>query len=260
MRILLLFLASLMFASCSPKSVVDTLSTEEEREFVQSVVQELRAGRGDKVAEHMPAEKPDEVAAVVSQVSPLLQKAGTDYEILSVAKFWSDVQEPHKVFQLEGGAGENWAIVEVALSSDSKTAKILGFHVTAMTESRNAAASFANGKAGWRGYLWIAAMVMNVALCVAALRVVWRRKWIKRRWLWTIVSLIGLTAFRLNWTTGEWGFAPIQFQFLGAAVFKTGPFEPWILAFSIPLLPAFVLWKFAMMDIHPAPLEDDASA
>jgi hypothetical protein len=72
--------------------------------------------------------------------------------------------------------------------------------------------------------------VFSIAVLVAC-----ARSRIKRKWLWIVFILLGFVTFRLNWTTGQMDYVLINFQLLGASVFKVGPYAPWIIGVSLPI-------------------------
>jgi hypothetical protein len=78
-----------------------------------------------------------------------------------------------------------------------------------------------------------------------------RTKIEKRKWLWLIFILCGLTNFSLNWTTGEWRFLPMQFELLGAGFFSV-PYGPWILSVGLPL--GAVVFLLRRRKLGPSPM------
>jgi hypothetical protein len=55
-----------------------------------------------------------------------------------------------------------------------------------------------------------------------------------RKWLWVLFILAGVGKFAVNWTSGEWGIAPLSLQLLSASAVAS-LYGPWILSFSLPL-------------------------
>lgn len=85
-------------------------------------------------------------------------------------------------------------------------------------------------------YVWILAMLTAVATSVAAFVLTLRTRGLRLKWLWAIGSLVGLTGFQLNWTTGEWGMWLFSFHLFGAGAVQNGPLLPWIMTFAIPVV------------------------
>jgi hypothetical protein len=61
-----------------------------------------------------------------------------------------------------------------------------------------------------------------------------RTKMEKRKWLWIIFIIIGIGKFTVNWTTAQWQFAPLSFQFFGASAFAP-MYSAWLISISLPL-------------------------
>ena len=57
----------------------------------------------------------------------------------------------------------------------------------------------------------------------------------RRKWLWIIFILVGVTEFQLNWTTGEIGFKLLNVSLLAAGFAKFSPVSPLILKVGVPL-------------------------
>lgn len=74
----------------------------------------------------------------------------------------------------------------------------------------------------------------------------------RRRWGWAVLALFGVMAFKLNWATGAWSFAPLSFNLFGAGFVKMGSaFAPWILTIALPL-PAILFWALGKHQPKPA--------
>ena len=73
----------------------------------------------------------------------------------------------------------------------------------------------------------------------------------KRKWLWVIFILVGVGAFRINWTTGAYAFQIMNVQLLGAGILAAGEYAPWIIKASFPL-GAIVFWCKRRKLIEPA--------
>ncbi len=58
---------------------------------------------------------------------------------------------------------------------------------------------------------------------------------LKRKWLWILFILMGVTTLRLNWSTGGMGFQLVSVQLLGASFSRSGLVGPWIFGLSFPL-------------------------
>ena len=72
--------------------------------------------------------------------------------------------------------------------------------------------------------------------------------------------LIGIGKLSMNWTTGAVGVQPLQFQLLGAGIFRAGgPYLPWIVSVSLPIGAIAAQFKLWRRRRHP-PSESPAAA
>ncbi|WP_415641671.1 hypothetical protein [Sphingomonas antarctica] len=62
-------------------------------------------------------------------------------------------------------------------------------------------------------------------------------------------SLIGVTSFSLNWTTGIWFFQPI-FALLFAAGALRPNYGPWNISFGVPVVAIIVIIKWIRTGRH----------
>lgn len=71
----------------------------------------------------------------------------------------------------------------------------------------------------------------------------------KRKWLWAIVSLVGLCTLGLDWTTGRAWIEPFTVNLVGAGVVRPGylGFFPWTLKVSLPIGAALAFWRLAKL-------------
>lgn len=57
----------------------------------------------------------------------------------------------------------------------------------------------------------------------------------KRKWLWILFVLVGVVAFRLDWTTGATEIQLLHALLFGAGVHRASPYASWVFTLSIPL-------------------------
>jgi hypothetical protein len=105
-------------------------------------------------------------------------------------------------------------------------------------------------------YLFFVLAIVVPVFSVVVLVMCARSK-IRRKWLWIIFILLGFVTFRLNWTTGQMDYALINFQLLGASVFKAGAYAPWIIGVSLPIGAIVFLLKRKRLTepVNPPPIQ-----
>lgn len=83
---------------------------------------------------------------------------------------------------------------------------------------------------------FMVAVILSPLLMIAALVRVIRRKGLRHKWFWGIVSFIGLFSFQMNWTTGAIGIQWLTIQILGFGIVSTGTgLDPWFLKCTLPV-------------------------
>jgi hypothetical protein len=86
----------------------------------------------------------------------------------------------------------------------------------------------------------------------------------KRKWMWAILSLLGLGAFSLNWTSGQAGVEPFMVNLVGVGVWRMGylGFSPWMFKFTLPVGALLAFWRVAKAkdETPPRPPLDEVAA
>lgn len=133
--------------------------------------------------------------------------------------------------------------------------RVVGFHFNGATAAEAKAMGFTlAGKSTLHLAVLAAAAAVPLFILVTTGFALYRR-----RWGWAILSLFGVMALQLNWTTGQWAFQPIHFNLLGAGFMKSGSaFAPWILTVSLPLA-ALLFWGLGKHRRRPAKAKPDAN-
>ena len=118
-----------------------------------------------------------------------------------------------------------------------------GINVRVATRQELAAHAFTLQGKPASCYLALAALAASLGLMIAALVKVIRTRGLKRKWLWGILSFIGLFSFHVNWTNGAWLIQWITVQIIGLGVVRgASPFSDWIVTFTLPLGALLILF------------------
>jgi hypothetical protein len=100
-------------------------------------------------------------------------------------------------------------------------------------------------------------------LMIAALVKVVRTRGLKRKWLWGLLSFVGLFGFRLNWTTSQVAINWITVQFIGAGMTRSlSKFDPWVVSWTLPIGALLILvgvWANPARARKPSPASADSA-
>ncbi|MDR7155646.1 heme exporter protein D [Sphingobium xenophagum] len=240
----LLAIICLCLAACTQQGWIDSLSTQQEQAFVLDIAERLRAGQIDQISQGAEPELRRQLPTYIKQVMPMLEPVRGTFGLQTVNVFNPSGGPTTKTFILQGGSNDHWAIVSVVLRGSGKSMQLAGLNVTPFRSDPSKLDDFEIRKRGFMGYLWLAAMLASISMCLWATILIWRRRWLRRRWLWTLGSLFGFAGFGLNWSTGAWAILFVNVSFLGAQATKMGPYAPWILSFGIPVVALIVIVRW----------------
>lgn len=140
--------------------------------------------------------------------------------------------------------GDRRALVDVRLHrANSRQAwQIQGLHVQLATNAQLADNRLTLSGKPAKQHLFLLYAIASPLLMIGALVKVIRTPGLKRKWLWGALAFAGLTALRMNWTTGDLFCQPLAIQFVDAGVIR-GPsaFSPWFLSATLPVGAVLIL-------------------
>jgi hypothetical protein len=116
----------------------------------------------------------------------------------------------------------------------AKVFKLVSIVVTPVDPAQVAANRFWSPGKTSEQRAFLIATFLTPAVMVAAAIATLRAKGLKRKWLWVLVSFVGVGAVWMDWTSGAWG-AGWAAKLVGFGLAKgPSPLSPWILHFSPP--------------------------
>lgn len=238
------FIVCFGLTACSQQGWNDRLASRQEQAFASRVVDQLRAGQGTVLETVAGPELQRDLAEYLPKAAPLLRPVPGIFTVQTVGVFSLNGNPPVKTFVLQGGAGSHWAVVRVVVRRSGDVAQVIGLNVTPFNSDPLRVNDFALNRRGVVGWAWLLASLVSCCTCLLAVVLVWRGRWLRRRWLWTIGSLLGFGGFVLNWSTGAWGILPLNLSVFGAQANKAGPYAPWLLSFGIPIVAIIVIIRW----------------
>lgn len=249
-RIPLAALALLLCFACN---------THDDSGVARQAYEDLREGRYEAVEARLePHRRTAQNRAGMERIRATLIPPGEPVTVRRLsAEGFTTPRERHLMVRDEYGYTARVVIATTRIAwRDDEPARITALSIR--TYSRIAIAREAP-KLSWtdatRTHRYFAAVALSsVGLMAFAVVGVLVTRGFRRKWLWCLVSLVGVGVFRLDWGEGEWTFEPAFVSIVGAGVSRGPlPFDPWIAYFHVPagaLLVLALLWPI-WADIAP---------
>lgn len=187
---------------------------------------------------------------VIGQLDPQVVKPGIESKMLPVADMLAqeepvsvelvgcrifstpDKRRSHLTYQYH--FTNAWILATITIDTVGENKKVFAVSVNPIPKSLGELNAFTLVGKSIRYYVLLSLAVIIPVFIIWTIILCARTK-IRKKWLWIIFILIGITKLNLNWTTGQMGFQPIAFQIPSMGMMKMGPYAPWILTVSFPL-------------------------
>jgi hypothetical protein len=222
---------------CSYRSMLDRVAPKDEVEFARERLEELRAGRLDQLEMHFDAATSN--PSLRSELERMLSYYPSG-EPRSVELIGSQVGRgpgwwnANLTFQYE--FPDAWMVANVFLSrTDGSNVVVKGMHLERIPDSLQHINAFSLAGKGALHYLILAAALLVVSFTIVSFVVCLRTPGLRRKWLWALFTLVGVTGVTINWTTGRILFVTESMHLLGAGAVASSPYSPWLLTVSFPL-------------------------
>lgn len=146
-----------------------------------------------------------------------------------------------------------WILASATLSGEPGNLRLVGFHVEPLSASLADTHAFTLRGKNLGHYVFLLLALASLGIALLALVACIRARGLKRKWLWAVCTLTGLSTFTLNWTSGETGFQMLHASVLGWGALRDGWIGPWKLSFPIPLGALVFLWRLGYHQPPDAP-------
>ena len=244
MRALLSVLALLALLGCSQQDLLNKFSSPEDQATAKRYIDRLRAGEFAEIEKALDSGiQTPEIHHTLAKMAALFPNGKpTSIELVGAQIYHSPgVRTVNTTF--EYNFGDRWLLANVAVRDRQGTKTVVGFNVNPMRQSLESLNKFAlPGKSAIQ-YAVLVAAIAAALITLYSVVACARTKLPRRKWLWMLFILVGFGKVAVNWTSGEWGTAPLSIQLFSASAFAP-PYGPWTIAVSLPLgAIAFLLYR-----------------
>ena len=233
------FLAGIAFCAfifgCDQATLMKKFTPPEDELFARRSFDQLRQGKFDEIASDLDPSVADpnlrdklaEMASLIPAEAPASIKVVGAYASrnpeFSTTSITLEYQFPNK-----------WLLVDVTTQKKGEASTVLGFHVTAESDSLENLNKFTLvGKSAIQ-YLILTLAVCSLTFSFYVLILCIRTKDVNRKWLWMLFILVGVEKVAINWKTGQLTFGIIAINIPSAAA-SHPLYGPWTVAAFLPL-------------------------
>lgn len=235
MRTLLFILTLVAMLGCSQEDLLQKFSSPEDQATAKSYIDRLRARNFDEIERALdPSIRAPNIRDTLAKMAALIPNQEPT-SIKLVGAQTSDTSDAKTVnITFEYNFGDKWLLANVAVRDRQGTKTVVGFNVNPMTQSLESQNRFTLTGKSTVQYAVLVAAVTALLITLYSVIVCARTKLPSRKWLWVLFILVGFGKVAVNWTTGEWGIAPLSVQLFSASA-AAPLYGPWTIAVSLPL-------------------------
>jgi len=242
MRLFLLAFLVAFVAGCSPSKLERTILNEQERQLARGAIDDLSRGDQGAFSRRLPSDLAQRLVAAFPSMRAAVPPPPFEVSLSNANRTSSGgVRTIDAVYEIKGGS--KWALVELTMETKGGQLSLTSFYIRQTPGDPEKLYGFGLADAGIGGWAMLLVMAAAVGITIAALVRIWRSGMFRRRWLWTIGTLLGVSIFKLDWSSGAWGFQPLYVQLFSVGAFKQPIYSPWILSVSVPVVALIALFK-----------------
>ena len=239
----ILGLITMLFTSCNYKQIADRYIPKEESEYGKNVLEAVRSNDfisvsktlNKSIASQVTKEKLEEIARYFPS-EKLINIEIIGSHVHKINNDWNGSFTFEYEFE-----NSKWAVANIVVNKSNDTLSVTGFHVYLTERSQKEINQFTLRNKSIKHYIILLFTIFFLIFSLYTFIVCIRTPIEKKKVLWAIFTLLGLTSIGINWTTGQLSFQLLTVQLLSASATAASPYSPWFVSFSIPI-GALMFW------------------
>ena len=231
-----------LLAGCDPASLMRKITPPADEAAAKRYVDLLRHNQFDQIEKDLdPRFKgPGTRDALIKLAGLLPAEEPVSIKVVGV-HFLKTSQTSRSDLALEYEFSQEWYLVDVVQTRGTPT-PLFGFHINPLPDSLENTNRFTLVGKNASQYVMLVLTLVCFAFSIYAFVVCIRTKALKRKWLWLIATLVGVTYFGVDWTTGQFFISLFTLR-LPPAGFSAATYSPWVFYISIPVGAIFFLGR-----------------
>lgn len=236
-EVLVFVIMTMLFSSCSYNKMSEKLIPKQESEYGKNVLESIRLNDfitvskslNQSIASQVTKEKLEEI----SKYFPSEKLINTELIGSQVNKINNDWNGTFTFeYQFDNS---KWALANIVINKNGNFLSVTGFHVYLTEKSQKEINKFSLYNKTIKHYIILLFTVLIPLFSIFSFIICIRTPLKRRKVLWVIFTLLGVTSTALNWTTGQLSFQLLTVKLLSASVTAASPYSPWFISFSIPI-------------------------
>lgn len=225
----------LVLTACSGQQTLEAFTNDAEQARAQEWIETMRRGDIEALtAKFDPSIASPQLPDIVAKMSKLVPPgAPTERKLVGVTRN-STAGETVANLTYQYRFGEKYFLINCAtkeIADGSYT--LVGMSVNPLESSIETQNAVTFSGKGPLHYLVLLLAIAFPVLTVFALFLCARERDLKRKWLWIVAILFGVTQLSLDWNSGEWEFALVHFMLFSSGFMKA-PYGPLVLSVGLP--------------------------
>jgi len=237
-KIMLLVLCSLFLAGCADfEGWLDKLLPQHIDKFSREYIKLIKNGKVEKAISLLDKEvKTSETEWKFR--NNIVNYIGNE-KIVSIKPVNINVHRVETIttysvtYQIQYAQG--WQVVSVVLRESEKNISVLGFHANNIEKPLEEIHKITLKGKTTKHFAILGLTIFYNLFIIVSFIMVWLTRNLKRKWLWSIFTLIGICKILFNWTTAQFGIQFLSIGFVIATPCNPTPYTPWIINIYLPL-------------------------
>jgi hypothetical protein len=225
----------LLLGGCNQASIMKRFTSPQDESVARNYIDLVRQKQFDRVEKDMDPSLKDadleDKLANLAATFPAQQPVSIKVVGMNYA---GDTNSSTVNITLEYEFPDRWLLATVDMKKADGAATITGFHVSSMPDSLEHHNRFTLVGKSADQYAALFVGILEVLLSLYAFTECLRTKMGKAKWFWSVLCLVGVGQFGVNWTTGQSDWTLLAIRLPPAAA--TAPlYGAWVIYVTLPL-------------------------
>ena len=237
LKTLWITVAVLSLAACDMKSAYDKFIPKEDKAFGESYFSSLQARDFDSLEARVdPKLRTPDLRAKLADMATLFPATERPLSVEAVGAntfITPELSQDNLTLQFHFSGG--WVLGNLVIQRKGDQVAVMGIHVQPIADSLENLNRFTLAGKGWVHLAALVVAILVPSFIIFCLILCIRTPIPQRKWLWLLITLMGIGQFSFNWATGQIAYKLFAFQLFSCGAFKMGPYAPWVFVVSAPV-------------------------